>query len=122
MGRFWLFGLAICLMNAGCAGRSIEGQLRGPLPGIASGEECRIRLAAGSAFEYACPASKKKGLGRYSFSADTLELQFERVAEEGRVSNEQVPSFRARVSGPGNEIELSPLDGGARVTWKREGL
>jgi len=122
MGRFWLFGLCICLTTAGCAGRSIEGQWRGPLPGIESGEECRIRLATGATFEYACPASKKVGAGRYTFSGDVLELKFERVAEDGRVFKEQVPSFRAKVSGPGNDVELMPLDGDEKVMWKREGL
>lgn len=61
------------------------------------------------------------GVGRYSFSGDILDMEFERVAEEGRVFNERVPSFRAKVNGPGNEMELWPVDGGERVIWERVG-
>ena len=92
------------------------------MPGIASSEECRIRLSSGSAFEYACPASKRNGLGRYSLSGDVLELKFERLAEEGKVLEQRVPTFRAAVSGPGNEIKLEPIEGGENVMWRREQL
>lgn len=53
---------------------------------------------------------------------DVLELKFEKVAEDSRVVERGVPTFRAKVSGPGNEMKLGPVEGGESVVWKREGL
>ena len=51
-----------------------------------------------------------------------MELKFERLAEEGKVLEQRVPTFRAAVSGPGNEIKLEPIEGGENVMWRREQL
>jgi len=106
---------------AGCGGRSVEGLWLGQLP-LQNGQECRIRLQKTGDFDFWCKRRNLAGTGQYEFAGDELKLEWRLVTEEKRqVETPNLP-FRAMVEGPGNEIVLRPIEGGAPLNWKRASL
>lgn len=123
MPRFWPCWLLGCasIVLAGCGGRAIDGLWHGNLP-LQSGQECRIRLQKSGDFDFWCKRRNLAGTGRYSFSNEELRLEWRVVTEEKRsVETPNLP-FLAKVEGPGNEIELRPVEGGPPLAWKRAAL
>lgn len=61
------------------------------------------------------------GIGRYTFDGNWLEMWFEKNVTSGRLEESAIPTYRAKVSGPGNELRLT-MDVGDAVVWKRTKL
>jgi hypothetical protein len=118
MGRFWPSAALALLGCAGCSGRTIAGAWTGALP-FPGASECRIRLGAQGAFDFACSgADPWAGFGRYEFRNDLLTLRFEKLARGAAAGHQEPAPLEARVSGPGSRITLTFSDGG-KIEWKR---
>ena len=123
MRRFWLYfgGLLPVCLAFGCSHRSMEGMWTGPIPSVSNMDPCRIRLQAGEAFDFRCPGPVvREGVGVYKLHEDAFVLEIHFLAENGKGVESHFLPETYRVSGPGNEITLSPPEPGKPIVWKRE--